>query len=52
MNYKLGAIILSFLASFCFFITYFIGKETLNLILGITWLIIAIGNYVNYKKKG
>ncbi len=52
MSYKRGAIILSFLASFCFFITYFIEKEILNLILGITWLIIAVGNYVNNKKKG
>lgn len=52
MNYKLGAIALSFLASFCFFISNFLGKETLHLILGIVWFFIAIGNFLNDKKKG
>lgn len=51
MNKIKYATILSFVASICFFISYFIGKEVLNLILGCTWLCIAIGNYVNLSKK-
>jgi len=51
MNNKQTASLLSFLASICFFITYFTGKETINLILGCCWLCIAIGNFANTKKK-
>lgn len=52
MKHQLTTIILSFLAAICFFISYFLNKETLNLVLGCVWVVIAIGNYTNYKKKG
>ncbi len=44
------SIILSLLASACFFITFIIAKETLNLILSIIWLIITFGYLTQYKK--
>lgn len=50
MNTKLIAILLSFLAAICFLISYFIERETPKLLLGITWLIIAILNFTSYKK--
>lgn len=52
MKREWSAIILSFLAAICFFISYFLNRETLNLVLGCVWVVIAIGNYTNYKKKG
>lgn len=52
MKKEWSAIILSFLASICFFINYLLHREVLNLVLGFTWLVIAIGNYTNYRKKG
>lgn len=51
MNKMKYATILSFIAAICFFMSYFIGKEILNLILGCAWLCIAIGNYANTKKN-
>lgn len=39
--------ILSFIASICFFLTYFVTKETINFILGLTWSLIGI----TYKKE-
>lgn len=49
---RLSSIVLSFLAAICFFIVYFLHRETVNLVLGCVWIVIAIGNYTNYKKKG
>lgn len=51
MKSELSAIILSSLAAICFFVTYFLNKETLNLVLGCTWFVIAIGSFANYKKN-
>lgn len=51
MKNEFVAIVLSFLASLCFLSTYFFKRDVFYLILGIVWLIIAIGNYTNYKKK-
>lgn len=45
-------VILSFLASLCFFVCYGIRtKETLHLILGFAWLCISIGSYRNIVKS-
>lgn len=52
MKSMLIAIVLSFLASLCFLVAYFFKQEIFYLILSIVWLIVAIGNYTNYKKKG
>lgn len=51
MKNQFIAILLSLIASICFFVAYFINKEILNFILGCVWLCIAIMNYINYKKN-
>lgn len=49
------ATVMSFLASFCFFLTYFVGsrENTLSLVLGFVWLCLGFGNLIalfNHKK--
>lgn len=51
MKSEFIAIVLSFLACICFFGVYFFHQEILNLALALTWLVIAIGNYRNFKKN-
>ncbi len=51
MKVLFSAVILSLLAAVCFFIVYFLYQEVLTLVLGFTWLIIAVGNYRNLKKN-
>jgi len=53
MNLKVSnkTIILSVLASICFFIAYFIHKETINLVLGIVWICISIEEWIKIKNR-
>ncbi len=46
------AIILSSLAAVCFFVAYFLKRKVVYLVLGCVWILIAISNYNNEKKKG
>lgn len=52
MKRKLCLVIVSFLASICYFACYFIqAKETIYLILGFAWVCISIGSYADIVKS-
>lgn len=42
---------LSIIASVCFFLTYVITKQTINFILSLAWIIIAIEFYIKYRNE-
>lgn len=44
-------ILLSAIASLCFFISYIVVKTNLNLILSFSWFLIFIGYKIEYKSK-
>lgn len=51
MKVNKGTIVLSSIATVCFFIAYFLEKETINFILGCAWICITIEEVVRIKKK-
>lgn len=51
MKVNKGTIILSALATICFFIAYFRSKDTLNLVLGCAWVVITIEELIRVKNK-
>lgn len=46
-----GSTILTFLAAICFFIVYFVHKDSMDFILACAWLCIGIGLHIDSSKK-
>lgn len=53
MKVNKGTIILSILATICFFVAYFVKKDSMSFILGCAWFCITIEEYfrINNKNK-
>lgn len=51
MKVSKASIILSWLATICFFIAYFVHKDTMTFVLGCTWFCISIEEGLRIKNK-
>ncbi|MBP3852090.1 MAG: hypothetical protein J6D36_06080 [Erysipelotrichaceae bacterium] len=51
MNRNKLAMILSFVAAGCFFVSYLAGSNVIQLILGLVWLVIGYIHWTNLKNK-
>lgn len=50
MKASKGTLILSVIAAICFFIAYFVKKDTMFFILGCAWICITFEGYLRMKK--
>lgn len=50
MKASKGTLILSVIAAICFFIAYFVKKNTIDFILGCAWICITFEEYLRMKK--
>ena len=51
MKANKGTVILSILATICFFVAYFVKKDSMSFILGCAWICITIEECLRINKK-